>query len=192
MARINALQQPLVFAAASARINVARAVARVVTAASPTLTPAPSGEGAGSGSSSASASVPAAQGPRVHRDAYAEGPPEPSYRHAEPSFEEIYGVGTAAANAAGTRGVTGDGGGQPLPDAFVVDGSGSSTGPGTYKANARPSALPMFGKTQAEAVEMLKTQVSGEGEAHTQLTCTPATAAAAALFSRFDCRSLCV
>jgi hypothetical protein len=106
----------------------------------------------------------------VHRDAYAEGPPEPSYRNAEPSFEEIYGVGTAAANAAGTRGVTGDGGGQPLPGAFVVDGSSpalnssSSTGPGTYKANARPSALPLFGKSQAEAVEMLKTEVSGEGE----------------------------
>ena len=189
MARISALQQPLVFAAASARFNVARAVARVVTAASPT--PTPTGEGAGSGSASApafasaSASVPAAQDPRVHRDAYAEGPPEPSYRNAEPSFEEIYGVGTAAANASGTRGVTSDGGGQPqplLPDAFVVAGSSpalngssssssssSSTGPGTYKVNARPSALPLFGKTQAEAVEMLKTEVSGGGEAQTQL-----------------------
>ena len=191
MARISALQQPLVFAAASARVNVARAVARVVTAASPAPTPtpmpAPSGD-SGVGATAGSASVPAAQGlPRVHRDAYAEGPPEPSYRHAEPSFEEIYGVGTAAGNAAGTSGVTGDGGGQPpLPDAFVVDGSSSSTGPGAYKANARPSALPMFGKTQAEAVEMLKTEVSGEGEgeAQTQLAGPPATATAAALPSR--------
>jgi hypothetical protein len=155
MARISALQQPLVFAAASARINVARAVARVVTAASPAPTPmpvpapAPSGVGAPAGS----ASVPAAQGPRVHRDAYAEGPPEPSYRNAEPSFEEIYGVGTAAGARGGVQ--------QQLPDAFIVDGSspvfGGSTG--NYKANARPSALPMFGKTRAEAVEILKTQV---------------------------------
>ena len=193
MARISALQQPLVFAAASARINVARAVARVVTAASPaptpTPTPTPAPSGVGVGATAGSASVPAAQGlPRVHRDAYAEGPPEPSYRHAEPSFEEIYGVGTAAGNAAGTSGVTGDGGGQPpLPDAFVVDGSSSSTGPVTYKANARPSALPLFGKSQVEAVEMLKTEVSGEGEgeAQTQLAGPPATAtAAAALLSR--------